>query len=147
MSKSRHYLTMNVRNGTRYIATMEWTYTCPTKGVISNDLEWVSEIIMTNTWSNARSLCDSWASCWTLQRCLASTVQWSYYRILQRRRQYRTRQSGLTADIMITVTLTEVCISWVLSSIKLSMMLHHPSACRRSLHMKQLCMQCRPYSI
>jgi len=30
---------LRIRNGTRYIVTMEYTYTCPNQGIILNELE------------------------------------------------------------------------------------------------------------
>jgi len=47
-----------LRNGTRYRQLLTHALL---KGVVSNDLEWFSE--MFNDTNIARSLCDSWASC------------------------------------------------------------------------------------
>jgi len=65
ISRSRHYFTLNISNGTRYRHKLE----CNTnsylyvllKTVTSNDLERLSEIC--NDMKRARLLCDSWASC------------------------------------------------------------------------------------
>ena len=65
ISRSRHYFTLNISNGTRYRHKLE----CNTnsylyvllKTVTSNDLERLSEIC--NDMKRARPLCDSWASC------------------------------------------------------------------------------------
>jgi len=48
---------------------MKWTHSL-LKNVISNDLGWLSDLAKyLMTWSIARLLCDSWASCNTLPDC------------------------------------------------------------------------------
>ena len=50
-----------LRNGKRYRHSYHGLAHALLKGVVSNDLEWFSE--MFNDTNIARSLCDSWASC------------------------------------------------------------------------------------
>ena len=68
VSRSRHFLTLNLRNGTTYrhsvIEILIWTYTRPTQQC---HFEWLWVILSDlakypMTGSVARSLCDSWAS-------------------------------------------------------------------------------------
>jgi len=64
ISRSRHYLTLNLRNGTRQRHSYNGILIEILKGGIRmtlSHLKWLSEIC--NDTEHARSLCDSWATC------------------------------------------------------------------------------------
>jgi len=64
ISRSRHYLTLNLRNGTRQRHSYNGILIEILKGGIRmtlSHLKWLSEIC--NDTEHERSLCDSWATC------------------------------------------------------------------------------------
>ena len=79
ISRSRHYLMLNLRNGTRYTVSMEYRDLHMPYSRVSFRMT-LNQLVKSMTRSVARSLCDSWASCRSVHNVVGLIQQELSYR-------------------------------------------------------------------